>query len=118
MLNWFFADEIVSRYDSLPEALSLNCALVRINSGFYICSMGGEPSVNIQTILREAFPNLTLLCFGFADGIAYIPSDKLIQEGGYEAEGSVVEYRLKGRIAPGVDEIFCRGYKKAMTDMA
>ena len=117
MLYWFFADYIVSHYDTLPETLTLSCGLVRINSNFYICYMGGEPAVNIQTILREAFPDVTLLCFGYANAVAYVPSDKVIAEGGYEAEGSVTEYRLKGRIAPGVDEIFRRGYKQAMAEL-
>ena len=118
MMNWYFADDLVSRYEELPDRLTLPCGMVRINPEFYICSMGGEPSVNIQTVLRKAFPEVKLLCFGFANDLAYIPSDKIIEEGGYEAEGSVIEYRLKGRIAPGVDEIFCRGYGAAMADMA
>ena len=43
----------------------------------------------------------------------------MIGEGGYEAsaERSVNEYRLKGRILPGVNELYCSGYTQAIRDM-
>lgn len=62
-------------------------------------------------------PDATVLCFGYNDAIAYVPSDKIIEEGGYEAEGSVTEYRLKGRIAPGVDKIYCDALKQTAAEM-
>ena len=118
-LHWACADYVLENYDSLPESLPLNCGLIRINKDFYIISMGGEPGVNIQTILREHFADKQLLCFGYNDAIAYVPSDKMVAEGGYEAsvDRSVNEYRLKGRVLPGVDEIYRQGYTKAMEEM-
>ena len=118
-LHWACADYVLENFDTLPLTLPLNCGAVRINKEFYIFSMGGEPGVNIQTILREHFPNVQLLCFGYNDAIAYVPSDKMIGEGGYEAsaERSVNEYRLKGRILPGVNELYCSGYTQAIRDM-
>ncbi len=40
---------------------------------------------------------------GYGDGSAYIPGDAMIDEGGYEVEGSVVEFGLKGRLKKGVN---------------
>ena len=111
------SEMVLENYDNLPETLLLNYGVIRINPKFYICSMGGEPGVNVQTVLRESMPEATLLCFGYNDAIAYIPSDKMIEEGGYEAEESVTEYRLKGRIAPGVDKIFCDALKNTVAEM-
>ena len=116
-LLWSCADYVLDHYDELPEVLELNCGVVKINPGFFILSMGGEPVINIRTVLCEAFPDRTLLTFGYNDAIAYIPSDKVIGEGGYEADGSVTEYRLKGRIAPGVDEIYRRGFGAVMDEL-
>ena len=114
-LFWACADYVVERYDELPDTLTLNCGAVRLNPDFYIFSMGGEPGVNIQTVLREAFPGKQIICFGYNDAIAYVPSDKMIAEGGYEAgDRSDVEYRLKGRCAPGADKIFINGFAKAV----
>lgn len=116
-LIWACADHVLDNYDNLPEALALNCGAIRINPDFYIFSMGGEPGVNIQTVLRESMPDKQILCFGYNDAIAYIPSDKMVKEGGYEADESVYEYRLKGKIAAGVDKIFCDGFKSAIESM-
>lgn len=117
-LMWSCADYVVERYEQLPDAITLNCGVVRLNRDFYIFSMGGEPVVSLQTALREAFPDKQILCFGYNDAIAYIPSDKVIAEGGYEAgEGADLEYRLKGRPKPGVDAICVTGFRKALDEM-
>ena len=118
-LHWACADYVLENYDSLSETLPLNCGAVRINPDFYIFSMGGEPGVNIQTVLREHFAGKQLLCFGYNDSIAYVPSDKMVEEGGYEAsvDRSVNEYRLKGRVLPGVDALYRQGYTKAIEEM-
>lgn len=118
-LVWACADYALANYENLPNPLPLNCGAVRINPDFYIFSMGGEPGVNIQTILRQHFADKQLLCFGYNDSIAYIPSDKMVAEGGYEAsvDRSVNEYRLHGRILPGVDEIYRQGFAKALAEI-
>jgi len=111
------AEYVLKNYDDMKSELPLNCGVIRINPNFYIYSLGGEPGVNIQTVLRESMPDAQILCFGYNDAIAYVPSDKMIEEGGYEAEGSVTEYRLKGRIAPGVDKIYCDALKNTAAEM-
>ena len=118
-LHWACADYVLENYDNLPDYIPLNCGAVRINEDFYILSMGGEPGINIQTILREHFAGKQILCFGYNDAIAYVPSDKMVAEGGYEASENraVNEYRLKGEVMPGVDEIYRQGYTKAICEM-
>jgi hypothetical protein len=66
--------------------------------------MGGEPCYEVKRKLERLFPGVTLLFWGYADATAYIPDDQIIVEGGYEAEGSVVEYGLKGPFRPGIDK--------------
>lgn len=107
-------NHVIENYESLLEYLPLSCGVIRLNPKFFIYSMGGEPGVNIQTVLRKSMPDITLLCFGYNSAIAYVPSDKMIEEGGYEAQGSIQEYRLKGSIAPGVDKIYCQSLKDAV----
>jgi len=38
-------------------------------------------------------------------------------EGGYEAEESVPEYRLKGKIKLGANKIFCDGFRAAVDSL-
>ena len=65
--------------------------------------MGGEVCYEVKRILEPLFAPGDLIFVGYADATAYIPSDSIIEEGGYEPEGSVVEMCLKGPIALGVD---------------
>ena len=117
-LMWACADYVVENYEELPDTITLNCGAVRLNPDFYIFSVGGEAVVSLQTALREAFPHKQILCFGYNDAIAYIPSDKVIAEGGYEAgEGADLEYRLKGRPKIGVDGICVAGFRAALDGM-
>ncbi len=110
------ADYILDNYDSLPDELTLNCGAIRINPNFYIFSMGGEPGCNIGSVLREKLIGKEIICFGYNDAIAYIPSDKMISEGGYEAGGrSIEEYCLKGSFKQGINEILIRGYFDAIS---
>lgn len=108
---------VVEHYDELPERLDLHASILRLCDDRFIFSLGGEPSYDVGVVLRGAFPDTKVICVGYADDIAYIPSDRMIAEGGYEADGSVVEYRLKGRIAPGVDEALVRGFREAMRSL-
>ncbi|MBQ2743140.1 MAG: neutral/alkaline non-lysosomal ceramidase N-terminal domain-containing protein [Oscillospiraceae bacterium] len=109
------ADFLLDNYEVIPDELMLSCGVIRINPDFYIFSMGGEPGCNIASNLRKAFSEKQIICFGYNNAVAYIPSDKMISEGGYEAAGaSVEEYRLKGCIKSGVDKIYEKGYYDAM----
>ncbi len=109
--------KVLETYDDMPDTLTLSCGAIQINPDFYIFSMGGEPGINIATVLRESFPDKTLVCFGYNNAIAYVPSDKMIEEGGYEAEESVPEYRLKGKIKLGANKIFCDGFHAAVDSL-
>ena len=76
--------------------------------------MGGEICYEVKRILEPVFAPGELFFIGYADATAYIPSDQLIREGGYEAEGSTIEYCLKGPIALGVDEQVATAFSSAV----
>lgn len=113
ILRWASTDYVIEHYDEIPDYLTLNCGLIRLSDTLWIATVGGEPSCNVKAVISEALAGKEILCFGYNDAIAYVPSDKVIAEGGYEAEGSVTEYRLKGRIAPGIDKLFAEYFKDA-----
>ena len=114
LLLWACADYVTEHYDELPGKIDLNCGVIRLNPDFYIFTVGGEPSFDVKKVLSTAIPGKKAMFFGYSDAVAYIPSDKIIAEGGYEAEGSVTEYRLKGRIAPGIDELLIKNFADAV----
>jgi neutral ceramidase len=105
---------IIDRYDDLKETLPLQSAIIKLADDLYIFALGGEPSFDMESVFREAFPDKTMIFAGYCDDIAYIPTDKMISEGGYEADGSVIEYRLKGSLASGVNAAIAGCFKENM----
>jgi neutral ceramidase len=103
---------IIENYDTLSETLELQSSILRLTENMFIFALGGEPSSDMETVLKDAFPDKDLIFSGYSDDIAYIPTDEMIREGGYEAEGSVIEYRLKGSIAEGVNEAVARCFRE------
>ena len=108
-LFWACAEYISDHYDELPDRLTLNCGVAALNPDFLIFSMGGEPSYDVKRVLQEIVPGKTMLFFGYNDAIAYIPSDRMLREG-----GSITEYRLKGELKPGVDALYQRAFENAL----
>ncbi len=115
LMMWACAQYIVDHYDELPDYLPLAGGVARIARDLHVFTMGGEPSVDVRRVLERLLPPEELLFFGYADAIAYIPTDKMLKEGGYEAGGrAIVEYRLKGACAPGIDALFLEYYGRAL----
>jgi len=118
LLMWARAEYVVDNYDELPDYLMLNCGIIRLGEGFYIFTVGGEPSYDVKRVLQQLIPEDKILFFGYNDAIAYVPSDKLLAEGGYEAgERSVTEYCMKGKFKSGIDERFLEGFKNVLKCM-
>ncbi len=119
-LMWACADLVLEKYDTMPDYLTLECGMLCLNSDFLICTMGGEPSFDVKTVVTAPFVEVgkTALFFGYSDAIAYIPSDRLLKEGGYEAGAhSVEEYRLKGKFSLGVNDIYRKAYGDAAKEL-
>jgi hypothetical protein len=107
------ANKVLRNYDGMENHIPLPAGLVRLSRNLYIAYMGGEPCYEVKHKLAQLFPNVTLMFFGYADATAYIPDDKIIAEGGYEAEGSAVEYGLKGSLKAGIDRSMATAFIRA-----
>lgn len=107
------ANRVLNHYDHMPDYVILPAGLIRLSADLYIAYMGGEPCYEVKRKLERLFPGVTLLFWGYADATAYIPDDQIIVEGGYEAEGSVVEYGLKGPFRPGIDKRLAEAFTAA-----
>ncbi|MBO9610728.1 MAG: neutral/alkaline non-lysosomal ceramidase N-terminal domain-containing protein [Paenibacillaceae bacterium] len=111
------AERSLQTYDAMPEEARLFAGLVRLSEHLYIACMGGEPCYEVKQKLEALLPGKTLLFFGYADATAYIPDDKIIAEGGYEAAESAVEYGLKGGFKPGIDKCMAEAFAAAYAEI-
>lgn len=107
------ASSVLNTYESQDEHVMLPAGLIRLSADLYIAYMGGEPCYEVKRNLERLFPGVTLHFWGYADATAYIPDDRILSEGGYEAEGSVVEYGLKGPFRSGIDERISEAFRAA-----
>ena len=70
-----------------------------------IVAMGGEVVVEYSLRLKRAFPGLDLVVAGYTNDVpAYIPSQRMLSEGGYEPVESMIYYGHPGPFAENVEE--------------
>jgi hypothetical protein len=76
-------------------------------------ALGGEVVVDYVLRLRKEFAGPgTLWVTGYAnDVMAYVPSARVLAEGGYEADSSMIYYGLPAPWAPAVEEIIVAAVK-------
>ncbi len=69
-----------------------------------IVSLGGEPLIDYSIQLKEIFGH-DIFVLGYSNDVAaYIPSEKVLQEGGYEVTGSPRVYGLPSVWKPGIQK--------------
>lgn len=108
--NRTHADRIVhGGYDALEDRMDLHCQTIRLTDRLYLATVGGEPCYGIKTALRKVFHKYALCFIGYTDACAYIPDDRILDEGGYEAECHL-EYGLKGPFKKGITQRITDGF--------
>jgi neutral ceramidase len=80
--------------------------------------LGGEVVVDYSLRLKQEFDHRPLRIFGYAnDVMAYIPSRRVLAEGGYEGREAMVYYGLPSARAPDIEQLIldevCRQMRKA-----
>lgn len=85
----------LSRYgeDALPPNQSQPwiIGLLQFAPGFVLISLAGEPLCEWYEVFRKALPDHQIVALGYTDSSAgYLPTDELLEEGGYEVERSAV----------------------------
>ena len=75
--------------------------------------MGGEPCFGVKNAVKQAFGDKAVCFIGYTDSCAYIVSDRMIAEGGYEPN-AYLEYCLKGPFQPGVDALYTGAFAASL----
>ena len=95
---------VLEHYDSVGSTIRVHAGIVRLSSDLFMGWMCGEVCYEVKREIERVFSGKDLMFIGYGDGIAYIPDDNLLDEGGYEVDGSVVEFCLKGRLKRGITD--------------
>ena len=115
------ADQMLATYDEggplrrLPYPIQV----VRWGSDLTLVAMGGEVVVDYALRLKREFPQENLMVAAYAnDVMCYIPTVRILREGGYEAEVSMAIYGQPASFAENVEETVLDGCRKLIRETA
>jgi hypothetical protein len=92
-----FAKSILALYDERRpmRPVSFPVQALRIGKDTAIVALGGEPVVEYALGVKKRHPKLRLVVAGYSnDVMGYLPTAKMLEEGGYEPVSSTLYYGL------------------------
>jgi neutral ceramidase len=101
-----FAKEHLRAYDERRpmRSVQLPVQAVRIGKDTIIVALGGEPVVAYALQTKAAHPKLRLIVAGYSnDVLGYVPTAKMLDEGGYEPISSSMYYGLAATFTKNVE---------------
>jgi neutral ceramidase len=99
--------EELDRNGQLQKSYSYPISVLRLGKDLTLVALAGEVVVDYTLRLKgEIKPANKIWIAGYSNDVfAYLASKRVIQEGGYEAESSMIYYGLPGPWAPEVEDI-------------
>ncbi len=93
------------RNGSLPETCPYPVQVWRLGNELTVTALGGEVVVDYALRLKYELGAGHTWVMGYSnDVMAYIPSLRILREGGYEGKDAMVEYGLAGEWRPDIEE--------------
>ena len=78
---------------------------IRLGNEFRMIALGGEVVVDYSLRTKKEFPNKNIFVAGYSNEVmCYIPSERVLKEGGYEADSSMIYYGMPGPFENGIEE--------------
>ena len=88
---------------------------VRFGNGLTLVALGGEVVIDYQLRVKREFGANQMVVAGYSnDVMCYIPSLRIIKEGGYEAIDSMIYYGQPGPFADDVEETIFNGIRSVL----
>jgi neutral ceramidase len=87
---------------------------LRFGPDFTILALGGEVVVDYSLRVKKKYPGKLVVAAYSNDVMSYIPSRRVLQEGGYEAVDSMVFYGQPGPFADDVEDRVLDGLEAVM----
>jgi hypothetical protein len=99
-----FLDRI-ARGEPLATSYPAPVQVLRFGNSLTLVALSGEVVVDYSYRLKRELPAERLWNAAYCNDIfAYVPSMRILTEGGYEADASIIYYGLPTRFAPGVED--------------
>jgi hypothetical protein len=97
--------EKLARGEKLPEAINYPIQTWVFGDALAMVFLPGETVVDYSLRLKREFDRTRLWINGYSnDGRCYIPSERILKEGGYEGGDAMIYYDFPQRFAPGLEQ--------------
>lgn len=110
------AEYVYNNYENMKNSFTLHCGIIKLSETMLIIHMGGEPVCEVKFALEKLFNGYDIIFAGYTDGCAYIVTDKIIEEGGYEIR-CFLEYIHKGKLSSGINKLIISAFKNAFPQL-
>ena len=101
--KWYLAELAAGR--TIPATYDYPIQVWQLGSELTFVTLGGEVVVDYALRLKDAYGPARTWVAGYSnDVMAYIPSRRVLAEGGYEGGGAMVYYSLPSPWAPTVEQ--------------
>ncbi|HEU0138346.1 MAG TPA: hypothetical protein VFQ79_01490, partial [Bryobacteraceae bacterium] len=98
--------KIMDRDGRLPAKYSYPLQVWQFGPNLTLIAMAGEVVVDYNLRLRKELGEENTWVAGYSNDVsAYIPSLRILKEGGYEGGGAMIYYVQPGPFAPNVEEL-------------
>ncbi len=102
----------LGRGEKLPTHLIYPVATWSFDDDLLMVFLAGEVVVDYARLLKRSLDSRRLWINGWANDVpCYIPSQRILREGGYEADGSMVYYDKPTRFADAIEPIILSAVK-------
>jgi hypothetical protein len=99
-----------------PRKLQYPVQVIRFDKGFTLVALGGEVVIDYSLWVQRTFTGERLMVAGYSNEVAcYIPSARVLREGGYEAVDSMIYYGQPGPFTEEVEPRIQEAVTKAMS---
>ena len=97
--------DMLARGEALMTSYPAPLQVLRFGDAFTLVAISGETCVDYSFRLRRELPDERLWVAGYCNDVfAYVPSARVLIEGGYEADSSLIYYNFPTRFAPAVED--------------
>jgi neutral ceramidase len=101
--------DMLQRGEKFPESHPCPVQVWQFGQDLTLVALGGEVVVDYSLRLKRELPRLNLWMAAYANDVfAYVPSTRILIEGGYEADFNLIYYGLPGRFSNDVEEVLVK----------
>lgn len=108
---------MLAQYEHGSPARSINYPVqaIRFGKGLTLLALGGEVVVDYALRAKREYGAANLVVAAYSNGVmSYVPSERVLSEGGYEASDSMVFYGQPAPYASGVEEQIFKCVRSAL----